>query len=350
MLRKFFCLFCLFLSSLVAGDCGFDDNLLLNDRTTSKDKSGGGAGGYEETLATRWKNNEVLYYFDKTTKQGDIKVIKKAMEVYHENTCIKFKEIYDIAPPLRYLDISIKYLPRNAGECEDQNFGKVSWNPNNRKMIMYFNNDLECEDSTSLVVHELGHTVGLAHTQVRYDRNKHVKYNEKCVEEHRKSDFEIRPKGVLNFHKVPYKCNSFMHYPPRWGSNGCDTLEAKSAQCKKDTRYNNTLGGNWPIKEDWDLINRAHCNADEDDDTTEDDDDSDEDDDDEAEDSNEDDDSDEDDRDEDSDEDEVSDENEDSDEGEGSDEDYDSDEDDQIIQNIVNFKIRMMRRLFGRFI
>ena len=333
MLGYLLCLFCLCLASLVAGDCGFDDNLLLNDRTTPQNKSGGGSGGYEETLATRWKNNEVLYYFNKTTKQGEIKVIKNAMEVYHENTCIRFKEVYDIAPPIRYLDISVKYKPRNAGECEDQNYGRVDWTPINRKMTMFFDNDLECEDSTSLVVHELGHTLGLAHTQVRRDRDKHVKYNEECVEPGRKSDFEKKPKGALNFHKVPYKCNSFMHYPPRWGSIGCDTLEPKSGQCKKDSRYNgeggqDAVGGRWPIKEDWDLINRAHCNADEDDDSA---DDSNEDDDDE--------DSDEDDDDIDSDED-------DDDDDDDSDEDY---EDDQMIQNILNFKIRMMRRLFGRF-
>ena len=172
----------------MADDCGFDDNLLLNDRTTPQNKSGGGSGGYEETLATRWKHNEVLYYFNKTTKQGEIKVIKKAMEVYHENTCIRFKEIYDIAPPIRYLDISIKYLPRNAGECE--NYGKVEWTPINRKMTLYFNHNFDCKDWTSLVIHELGHTLGLAHTQVRHDRNKHVKFNKKCVEPGRESDFE----------------------------------------------------------------------------------------------------------------------------------------------------------------
>ena len=110
-----------------------------------------------------------------------MKQLQEAMELYEKKTCIRFKEVKENALPIRYL--TIKILDYSSCECPCAgNTGNLRWNTNDRKMSMTFTNSFECGDFTWLVLHELGHVVGLAHTQRRHDRDEHITVFDKCFQ------------------------------------------------------------------------------------------------------------------------------------------------------------------------
>jgi hypothetical protein len=77
--------------------------------------------------------------------------------------------------------------------------------------------------STSLVIHELGHAIGLYHEHQRADRDAFVTFMPVCVQNGKLSQFDIR----LGFNMGAYDKASIMHYGPYTWSiapNACPTL------------------------------------------------------------------------------------------------------------------------------
>ena len=90
-----------------------------------------------------------------------------------------------------------------------------------------------------LIIHELGHVLGLAHTQMRPDRDCYIDINWKCLEgktqnetAERYDQFEKLSCQDGNTHGTPYMCNSIMHYGSMDFSN--DPRNCKSMTPKKD--------------------------------------------------------------------------------------------------------------------
>ena len=171
------------------------------------------------------------------------------MSTIEENTCIRFNELHENTVPKHHLEIRNKLEPMGGGII-----GGVSESAAPR-LRMSFSKRFG-GDQSSLIIHELGHVLGLAHTQRRTDREEYVHFKEECVEEGKKSNFDILEKNEEKTFEVPYKCNSMMHYTS-WRfskGGGCKTLEPLPGMCELDI-----VGGAGPIKEDWDLIKMAHC-------------------------------------------------------------------------------------------
>ena len=196
----------------------------------------------------------ISYFFHTSVKPMDNKVIQDAMSKIEDKTCIKFKYVPEHEAPIHHLEISIQ---TQTEDCKSNAGGVKSVDGSAGKVKMYFKYSLRCQDSSvhvNLVLHEFGHVLGLAHTHRRPDRDEFVNIHENCIKKGKKSQFSLLKWTEAKRCGVPYKCNSMMHYGATTMSAGCDTISEKSGKCGLDR-----IGGDIPIKEDWDLINRIHC-------------------------------------------------------------------------------------------
>ena len=244
-------------SSSEVGGCGFNDDILLEQN--SNDYS-----GFQDSLSFKWDdhNNEIPYVLQDTLKQNDIEVIEGAMDLISKETdgCIRFKPVQENEAPDHHVVISAIYTLADNGL-----FTSGSVGPNGKKVTMTMTNEGP-EGSAMLqhvVLHELGHVLGLAHTQKRYDSDEHITVNYACIQtrpENRTHNFTPLKKNQLKTFGIPYMCNSMMHYKAvLWQTHdGCDTISAKTPKCAEEGIGGGTEGG-MPIKEDWDLIKKAHC-------------------------------------------------------------------------------------------
>ena len=244
--------------------CEFNDDMLLDQ--TSNDYT-----GFQEDVSFRWddKNNDIPFFIQEPVRQEeDATVIREAMKMFERETngCVKFWEVDQINAPSHHLDISIKYEPEeNGGTSGFVNLGtpgkkdKVTMEMINHGPEGYILDEF-------IVLHELGHVLGLAHTHKRFDSYKHININYDCIKttpDNMTSQFTPHTQNELKiFDEIPYMCNSMMHYgPTTWAKKpGCITITAKSDTCKQEgVGWEKTRG--MPIKEDWDLIKLIHCTA-----------------------------------------------------------------------------------------
>merc|ERR1711962_19410 len=91
----------------------------------------------------------------------------------------------------------------------------------------------------SLMVHELLHIIGLSHTQHRRDAKDHIQVQWQNIEKW--AQFTYIPYTNSRYYetyKIPYDCNSIMHYSPRaFSKNGRPTMKAiHPEKCK--LKYN----------------------------------------------------------------------------------------------------------------
>ena len=242
--------------------CRFDDNLLLDDKKMSQRQSGGGSGGFNFWASKLWDTNKIPYRFDKV-KKVEKNQIREAMDMVEKNTCVRFNEVHEISSLSRYVNITNSYGPKKdgCGGC-DCITGDVEWHSNKPNVDMTYTGRFDC-DYIWLVLHELGHVLGLEHTQRRYDRDDHIIFNEECVSQKDRDllQFKKFEKNQLNTYNMTYNCNSMMHYPAHWLENekGCFTMLPKTEKCLEEG-----IGigiGKLPLEDDWEMIRKAHCNG-----------------------------------------------------------------------------------------
>ena len=215
-------------AALSSGGCGFDDSLLLDNKKTFMPKSGsGGSGGFNFHASRLWATNRIPYIFEKVRKE-EKNQIRGAMDIVEKNTCIKFEEAHDISSLNRYVNITNEYIPKPDGCGCDCIRGNVKWHSNKPNVSMTFSRRFDC-DYKWLVLHELGHVLGLEHTMRRYDRDDYIIFNKECVKKEDLHEYQKFEKNQLNTYNMTYKCNSLMHYPAHWNTNekNCFTMPVR---------------------------------------------------------------------------------------------------------------------------
>jgi len=236
------------IASVYSQKCYFDDSLLRSDG----DDSGTESAIFERAHSAKWDDhdNRIPYFFTRNVPYTDRNVMRQQMDRIAQKTCIKFREIKFGRKPRHVLRIQSKYTNER---CQA---GQVSWGYNRYSEVVLTLFGRGC--GKGLMMHELGHVLGLAHTQMRPDRDCHVNINWGCIKPKYYSQFKRLSCRDGNTHGTPYMCNSIMHYH--------DTAFSKYYSCKSITPKNGLKCKNgsmgklgYPLPEDWDLIERAHC-------------------------------------------------------------------------------------------
>merc|ERR1719315_561229 len=62
------------------------------------------------------------------------------------------------------------------------------------------------------IMHEFLHSLGIHHTQNRWDRDKYVHVNFRNIPRNKKGNFELQPREKADFFRLPYDYDSVMHY------------------------------------------------------------------------------------------------------------------------------------------
>jgi len=238
---------CFFPSMAKPLGCNFDDNMLVQQ----VDEGIGTRSFQHRSLNTKWDDhdNEIPYYFDVKFPEKDKAFFRKQMKEVEQNTCLSFKEIIGSKPEHR---LKIQVDQRHK-QCSGGSVTISSWS---REVV--FRTTGRCNYSpghAGLILHELGHVLGLAHTQKRPDRDQYLNIDETCIEDGMESQYEKLREGDVNYFGIPYMCNSIMHYNNY--DYSCPVMKAKPTlrNCK-----NGKIGGfDKPLPEDWELIRRAHC-------------------------------------------------------------------------------------------
>jgi len=104
------------------------------------------------------------------------------------------------------------------------------------------------------LIHEIFHSLGLEHTQLRSDRDKHIKMLKKNIRKDYKSQFDICKSCKIPEQSV-YECDSIMHYGPTQGAKSSEkpTFRPKKSTCSKpDRRWYE-----WPTQNDWIALNNT---------------------------------------------------------------------------------------------
>uniref|UniRef100_A0A0N5A9B9 Metalloendopeptidase n=1 Tax=Syphacia muris TaxID=451379 RepID=A0A0N5A9B9_9BILA len=157
----------------------------------------------------RWPDGIVPYTM--STQYGPYarSIIAKAMQEYHDKTCIKFVP----RNPSRHNDYV--YIHPDAG-C----YSLVGRTGGRQPISL----DSGCIQ-TGTIVHELMHAVGFFHEQSRADRDKYIEIVWQNVLKGANDQFEKYGLNVLDHLGEPYDYASIMHYGPyAFSDNGKKTI------------------------------------------------------------------------------------------------------------------------------
>eukprot|EP00755_Sulcionema_specki_P001393 Sspe_Gene.116825::Locus_106722_Transcript_1_1_Confidence_1.000_Length_938::g.116825::m.116825 len=163
-----------------------------------------------------WEEGKVRWYIDTTADpdmtgdpiEEDNEVILKALAHWEEKTCIRFTRCAKGSCPTPY----IKFV-RSGTQCSSpvgvrtSGVNQINWK--------------RC--GVGSTVHEIGHSLGLMHEQVRSDRDDYVVVHLDRVLPGKGSNFEKRSKGDV----LPYDYASIMHYGAYYfNSDGRPTIDS----------------------------------------------------------------------------------------------------------------------------
>ena len=150
-----------------------------------------------EKLGTLWPNGIIPYVIDDSVSAAAVPIILSAIEEWNTKTVITLVERTMQKNYVRFVLDRSRYLCRSGLGM----MGGEQW---------IFLTDL-CSKDRSVLIHEIGHTVGLLHEHQRKDRDRHVMLLEKGLEYLWIWPFSKVELQALNH--GPYDYASIMHYP-----------------------------------------------------------------------------------------------------------------------------------------
>ncbi|KAK0419098.1 hypothetical protein QR680_013950 [Steinernema hermaphroditum] len=172
--------------------------------------------------------------------------VKDALSLLSEKTCIRFEKFTDGAHP----NDTVLFFSDGRG-CGSF-VGKIV---NETYPFQKINLEFSCRN-TRVIMHEILHAVGLAHTQCRYDRDEYVSFLENRTQPDQLHNFVLFPREQYDNYDVPYDFSSIMHYR----SYDFALNSALPNLIAKDPLYQSAIGEHHsvPAHSDLLLVNRLY--------------------------------------------------------------------------------------------
>ena len=131
-----------------------------------------------------------------------------AVAQIEEATCLVFRERTS-EPAYMIVESKCdctKYFCPNAGSVSG--LGKNS--PSRMEIHACVRPDRERD--VGFIVHEIGHSLGLVHTQTRPDRDEYIRVNKQNIRSDESAQFQYKKCSACQIYNTSYDCMSVMHY------------------------------------------------------------------------------------------------------------------------------------------
>lgn len=125
-------------------------------------------------------------------------LIEKAINAYHQNTCIKFF-------PRRSMDMDYISIENDKSGCWSS-IGRIGG-----KQEVNLQSP-GCVTKVGTIMHELMHALGFLHEQNSEDRDKYITVNTNNIKPGYENNFDKAPRDSTFRFGVPYDYGSVMHY------------------------------------------------------------------------------------------------------------------------------------------
>jgi hypothetical protein len=144
-----------------------------------------------------WKDGIIPYYLTGDFTNQEINYIKTAMKQWEQTCGVRFQLVTPRARAYNIVRIHENKWSSSVGE-------------NNSVCHMNFG---DSHNPMGLIIHELGHALGLLHEHQRPDRDQYVAiFWEKIIPSYY-GNFEIRDNPLITEENYDYDYQSIMHYP-----------------------------------------------------------------------------------------------------------------------------------------
>ncbi|XP_050404770.2 protein SpAN [Patella vulgata] len=168
----------------------------------------------------RWTNAIIPYTIESSFRISDLKLIKESMRVWEAATCIRFRQAVDT-------DKNVVTIINGPG-CSSH----VGMIGGKQDLTLHIN----CRKK-AIVVHELGHAIGMIHEHQRPDRAEFVSLNKQNAMPGTEADFQMYSWDVIDSIGIKYDYRSIMHY------GGTAFAKDNGVTIKtRDPRYQDIIG------------------------------------------------------------------------------------------------------------
>ncbi|OWF36457.1 high choriolytic enzyme 1-like [Mizuhopecten yessoensis] len=187
-----------------------------------------------QDLTKMWPNAEVLIAFDSRASFSpeERSLFQSALEQWQRKTCVRFR-----TPTINDIHQGRSFIFVQDGKgCSSP----LGMNPMRETGIFKYQPLTLARPCRTrrIMMHEVGHSLGLIHEQSRSDRDSSVNVMWQNVPVHMRHNFQKFTEQVTNNRNTPYDYESLMHYGPNaFTTNGAPTLRTL------DASYQDRIGG-----------------------------------------------------------------------------------------------------------